>query len=258
MSPNAELPSVRTLEAVTFDCWNTLLYEENWHASHALRVAELHRVATEAGYTVTPEEAARAFDVGWSRHMESWRDEQATGALEVARWSLETLGIEPHRIGFDDLVEHWQQASHAHVEALDGSRLVLQRLRSLGLRTALICDTGLTPGRVVRRHLERNGLLELLDAQIFSDEVGVPKPDARIFHAAIASLCTSADRCVHVGDLRRTDVAGGRGVGMGTVRLRARFDDLEALPDADAVADTHAHLGTLLGLESRETPGPDG
>lgn len=250
MSPSAKSPFAGTLDAVTFDCWNTLLYEENWHAAHARRVAELHRVAAKAGHATTREEATRAFDSAWLRHMELWRDEQATGAVEMARWSLEILGIEPNDIAFDHLVHHWQQASHTHVEALDGGRLLLQRLCSLGMRTALVCDTGLTPGRVVRWHLERKGLLEFLDVQIFSDEVGVPKPHPRMFHAALESLRVAPERCVHVGDLRRTDVAGGRGVGMGTVRLRARFDDLEALPEADAVADTHAHLGSLLGIDA--------
>jgi putative hydrolase of the HAD superfamily len=249
MSPSAKRPFEGAPDAVTFDCWNTLLYEENWQAAHALRVAELHSAAAEAGHVTTPEEATRAFDAAWLRHMELWRQEQATGAVQVARWSLEILGIEPRGIPFDHLVHDWQEASHTnHVEALAGARHLLQRLRGLGIRTALICDTGLTPGRVVRRHLERKGLLELLEVQIFSDEVGVPKPHPRMFHAALAPLRVPPERCVHVGDLRRTDVAGGRGVGMGTVRLRARFDDHETLPEADAVADTHAHLGTLLGV----------
>lgn len=239
-----------TPEAVTFDCWNTLLYEENWPAAHARRVAELHRVAAEAGHPSTPEEAARAFDSAWLRHMDLWREEQATGAIEIARWSLELLGIELGGVAFERLVEHWQQASHTHVEALVGSRRLLERLRRLGIRTALVCDTGLTPGPVVRRHLERKGLLELLEVQIFSDEVGVSKPHPRMFLAALGPLRVAPERSVHVGDLRRTDVAGGRRVGMGTVRLRARFDDLDALPEADAVADTHAQLGRLLGFES--------
>ena len=249
VSSSAGLPAAGALEAVTFDCWNTLLYEEDWHASHALRVTELHRVATEAGYSIAREAASRAFDVGWLRHMESWREEQETGAVEVARWSLAILGVELDRSAFGDLVEHWQQASHAQVEAVAGARIVLERLRNLGKRLALICDTGLTPGRVVRRHLERKGLLELLDAQIFSDEVGVPKPHPRIFHAALAALRVAPERSVHVGDLRRTDVAGGRGAGMRTVRIRVRFDDFEALPEADAVADSHEHLAQLLGLD---------
>ena len=248
MSPSAQRPFEDTLDAVTFDCWNTLLYEENWPAAHARRVGELHRVAAEAGHTITREEATRAFDGAWSRHIDLWREEQATGAVEIARWSLEILRIELHGSTFDELVHHWQHASHTHVEALVGSHDLLQRLRSLGIRTALVCDTGLTPGSVVRRHLERTGLLDLLELQIFSDEVGVPKPHPRMFRAALEPLCVAPERSVHVGDLRRTDVAGGRGVGMGTVRLRARFDDLEALPEADAVVDTHDHLRRLLGV----------
>jgi len=248
LSPSAKRAFDGALDAVTFDCWNTLLYEENWPAAHGLRVAELHRVAAEAGHATTHEAASLAFDSAWSRHMELWREEQATGAVEVARWSLGTLGIVLHGIAFEQLVHHWQQASHTHVEALVGSQRLLQRLCGLGIRTALVCDTGLTPGNVVRRHLERTGLLDLLEVQIFSDEVGVTKPHPRMFRAALEPLRVAPERSVHVGDLRRTDVAGGRSVGMGTVRFRARFDDLEALPEADAVADTHTHLERLLGV----------
>jgi FMN phosphatase YigB (HAD superfamily) len=57
------------------------------------------------------------------------------------------------------------------------------------------------------------------------------------------------ERALHVGDLRRTDVAGGRAVGMATVRIRFRHDDDSELPDADHVVDSHAELAELLGLE---------
>jgi hypothetical protein len=43
-------------------------------------------------------------------------------------------------------------------------------------------------------------------------------------------------------------VAGARSLGMGAVRLRARHDDVSDLPEADAVADDHAHLRALLGF----------
>ena len=39
-----------------------------------------------------------------------------------------------------------------------------------------------------------------------------------------------------------------RDAGMATVRIRHRHDDASDLPEADAVADTHAHLLEILGV----------
>jgi putative hydrolase of the HAD superfamily len=250
VSGGAARPFDPAPEAVSFDCWNTLLYEADWPAAHARRVTELHRAAAEAGHAATRDEVERAFGQAWQRHIALWEEARASGAPEIARWALEILGIEAHGIPFDHLVHDWQEASHTgRVEGLPGARELLARLRALGVRTALICDTGLTPGRVVRRLLDRSGLLEHLEVQVFSDEVGVPKPHPRVFRAALEPLGVPPARAVHVGDLRRTDVAGARAAGMGTVRLRAQHDDRDALPDADAVADTHAELGPLLGVD---------
>jgi len=115
----------------------------------------------------------------------------------------------------------------------------------------VVCDTGLTPGRVVRRHLERVGLLSLLDVHVFSDEVGVPKPDPRVFRAALAPFGVPPAEAAHVGDLRRTDVAGARGMGMTSVRLCEPHDDEVDLPDADHVVRGLAELVPLLGLDDR-------
>jgi putative hydrolase of the HAD superfamily len=83
--------------------------------------------------------------------------------------------------------------------------------------------------------------------QAFSDEVGVPKPDAAIFRAALDALGVPPEKALHVGDLRRTDVAGARDLAMRSVRIRASHDDLSPLPDADFVVDSHAVLRRLLG-----------
>ena len=61
------------------------------------------------------------------------------------------------------------------------------------------------------------------------------------------ALDDAPHRAVHVGDLRRTDVAGARGVGMASVRLRSHHDDTDPLQEADYVADSHADLRDLLG-----------
>jgi len=233
--------------AVTFDCWNTLLAEEDWPAAHAIRVAELRAAAREAGREVPLEDAGRAFDAAWERHMRMWRQGEATGAREVALSGLAELGLrEPHP-ALEHLVRAFEEASHSgRVAALAGARETLEALAAARIPCALVCDTGLTPGREVRRHLERLGLLAGLAAQSFSDEVGVPKPDPRAFRAALGPLGAPPERSLHVGDLRRTDVAGARGLGMWSVRIRDRHDDRSELPEADFVVASHAELRELL------------
>ncbi|HKJ23343.1 MAG TPA: AAA family ATPase [Myxococcota bacterium] len=232
---------------VTFDCWNTLLVESRWAVAHALRVGELRDAAREAGREVSADEAGRAFDAAWRRHMELWVEGQSTGAEEVARWGLAELGLHDPHPALEHLVRSFQEASHSSgVVALDGARETLAALERAGVACALVCDTGLTPGRVVRRHLDRERLLGALAVQAFSDEVGAPKPDARVFHAALEPLGGDPARAVHVGDLRRTDVAGARALGMASVRIHQAHDDGTDLPEADHVVASHAELRALL------------
>ncbi len=246
-----ERPAPSPPDVVTFDCWNTLLYEDDWEVAHALRVEALRAAVCEAGGDATREQAGRAFDAGWRRHMDEWRRGVATGAREVASDALRLLGLDDPRPAIDHLVGHFEEASHSsRVAVLDGAAEALAALCRNGIRCALICDTGLTPGRVVRRHLDRHGLLESLTVQIFSDEIGVPKPDRRAFLSALEPLEAEPERAWHVGDLRRTDVAGARAVGMTSVRIRGRHDDTGDLPEADFVVGSHGDLLTLVGIGS--------
>jgi putative hydrolase of the HAD superfamily len=242
--------SGRPLRAVTFDCWHTLIYESSWETAHALRVAALERAAIAAGRGLESGEAGRAFDVAWGRHMDLWAQQVATGAREVAHWALEELDLNPHGDQFPPLLEAFEEASHSgEVRMIEGALETLTRLDEAGIRCALICDTGLTPGRVVRKLLDRHGLLARLRETIFSDEWSLPKPHPRVFEAALESLGVPAVEAVHVGDLRRTDVAGARAVGMGTIRITAANDDTTALADADHVAASHAEVRRILGVE---------
>ncbi len=149
-------------------------------------------------------------------------------------------------------------ALEGEVEALPGAVDSLKLLREAGIRTALICDTGFTPGRLVRRFLDQTGLIEHLEFLAFSNEVGVPKPDARMFTTALDAVGAQPAEAVHVGDLLRTDVAGARAVGMRTVRITAVNDDGASVPgrevppartplqEADEVVAFHSELPAAL------------
>lgn len=237
------------LQAVTFDCWQTLLVERDSAPAVALRAEALQTAASRTGRALSRRGATEILDAGWRRHDELWRAQRAVGAREMARWSLQAIGLEGPEIEalhpeFETALAEASLA--ADIRALDGAPETLDVLAAAGVRCAVVCDTGYSPGRVVRKLLDRAGLLTGLAAEIFSDEVGVPKPGAAIFQAALDALGADPARSVHVGDLKRTDVAGARSLSMRTVRIRQTHDDTARLPEADCVVDSHAELRAAL------------
>ncbi len=240
------LADPRQLRAVTFDCWGTLIYLRDEAAVLKRRVEAICAAARNGGTDPPEADARRAFGAAWQRHADLWAEGIASGAPEIAGWALEALDIRDAALAARLARELECGAPEGECAMLEGARDTLERLAERGVRRALICDTGINPGRVVRRSLDRLGLLELLEVQVFSDEAGVPKPNPRVFHAALEPLGVTPADAVHVGDLRRSDIAGARGVGMGSIRIRAVNDDRSDHPEADAVADSHRHLLEIL------------
>jgi len=242
------LDNANPVRAVTFDCWGTLIYERDAGATYALRAEAVRGAASKCGVDTDAGGARRALDRAWTLHWDLWHQGTASGAREIAVWALADLGVEDPDPAEALAEALGRLAIQADVVALDGARITLEKLTSLGVHRALVCDTGFSPGVLVRQLLDRVGLLEMLEVQIFSDEAGVPKPHADIFHAALAPLGVSPEEAVHVGDLRHTDIRGAQAIGMGTIRINDHHDDQSPLPDADAVAQSHAELRAILGV----------
>ena len=66
---------------------------------------------------------------------------------------------------------------------------------------------------------ERCGLTGYFRFVVFSQDLGVEKPDARMFHAACKHAGCAPGELMHVGDSLQTDVAGANGVGAVSVWL---------------------------------------
>jgi putative hydrolase of the HAD superfamily len=226
------------LRAVTFDCWGTLIVDPDPKGTFAARAEALARL----GGTSLPR-ARELLAEAWRIHHDAWRALRPFGSPGMAAYCLRALGRdEPGRRAA--LVRAFEEPSGSSgVRAVPGAAEALAAARRRGLVTALVCDTGFTPGRVVRRLLAEVGLAGGLDALAFSDEVGAPKPDPRIFRRALDALGVPPRDALHVGDLRRTDVAGARALGMRTVRFAGVNDDVSDDPEADLV---------IRGLEELE------
>lgn len=93
----------------------------------------------------------------------------------------------------------------------------LRQLRSAGWRIGIVTN-GMTDNQEGKIH--RTGLDALVDAWCISDEVGIRKPDPRIFQI-IAQRCGASTQ--HggwmVGDDLTLDIAGGHGAGLHTIWL---------------------------------------
>jgi len=205
------------IKAVTFDLWNTLIADD--HADYTMRrVAVLARTC---------------------ERQQCYRDlATVRGALVSAQrlweecWRVKRKGISIH-----DLVAHIFEKLNIRIEStvqeqvvtefaevvledppplLDFASAVLEVL-STKYRIGLICDTGFTPGQVLRQVLKKHDILQYFSCLLFSDEVGATKPNVLIFQRALDSLKLNADEVAHIGNLLETDVVGAKAIGMTAV-----------------------------------------
>ena len=184
----------------------------------------------------------------WSRHDEAWKQVETFGPGRMAAYCLEARGIDDDE-SIQNLTKEFEEASiEAGVGAVEHADETLAALSAANIRLGLVCDTGFTPGRVVRQLLEDAGLCDYLEVLCFSDEVGVPKPGNEIFAKALAELGARPPEAIHVGDLKRTDIAGAHDMGMHAARFKGVHDDKSDFLEAEVVISDHRQLLEVVGL----------
>lgn len=106
-----------------------------------------------------------------------------------------------------------QHAWFAGVAVRPGVPALLRALRGRGLRVGL-CSNAPYPAPILRAQLRHLELLPLLDAVVFSSEVGWRKPHPLIFRALVRRLRVPAAAVLFVGDSPAADLAGAAAAGM--------------------------------------------
>ena len=194
-------------------------------------------------------EATELLQEAWDKHDEAWHQVETFGPGRMAAYILDKRELDDDADLLENLTREFEEASLiAGVDRTRGSLETIKTLEENDIKIGLICDTGLTPGRVVRDLLDSVGLLEHLEVQCFSDEVGVPKPGHEIFDKAIAEFGVRPPEAIHVGDLKRTDIAGAQDMGMHPVRYRGIHDDKSETLFPHMVIDRHEQLLEIIGL----------
>jgi FMN phosphatase YigB (HAD superfamily) len=226
------------LKAVSFDFWSTLVDGNITPERTTQRMARLHQAILGAGHSFTPEQLRTGFRRALAR------------VTEAARESLEDVGP-PGRwaalateLGIPDGLIPYEVVEHAYeditLEPLPDKmphvEVAVESMRAAGYRLAVICNTGMAGGRVLREVLRRYDLLDCFDVTVFSNEFGYSKPHPSIFQHTLAELGGGIEpgEALHVGDLEALDVEGARRAGLFSA-LYAPYTDGPINTDADFV-----------------------
>jgi len=224
-----------SMRLVTFDFWSTLMADTpaSSAAARALRAEGVRGALAEAGHLCD----AATFEAADTRALAAldaiWRTGRDVSPAEQVRIVLDA--VDPALCGRLDAATLAAVArayaepvlTHCPVVA-PGAVAAIQALAGRGVALAIISNTGRTPGTVLRRLLDRAGVLAAFRVCSFSDEVGARKPAAEIFRRTLAAAGCPPEAAVHIGDDPVNDVAGAC-----AVRMRA----LHYLPDGRDPAD---------------------
>ncbi len=225
--------SNHTLKGVLLDAGNTIL---------GLDYELLAQTLAPGNPAVTPEALARA-EARARKLLAPYFGAQAPPSLEegialFARAMAEPFGIPPDSEGPRRLVELFlspEGMDRAWSVPIPGAAEALGELKERGLKLAVVSNGD---GQAPRR-LREAGLADFFEAIVDSGNVGVEKPDPRIFRIALERIGVEPGEAVHVGDFYQVDVLGARKAGLREGILIDPYGDWEDVdcPRIPSVAD---------------------
>ena len=253
-------PKVHDIKAVTFDLWETLLFDKDGANAQrtAARCRNLAQTLTGLGMNTSVEQVNYALDKTIKMLLKVWNENKELTHTD----QLQSI-IRNAAKGRVEINDKWlPDLSKAYVSPLNevppylnpDAPQVLQWLQKERKKIGLVCNTGITPGFALREFLSKMGVSQYFDAMIFSDEVGIRKPDPRIFYLAASKLEAKPHETVHIGDNLKCDVWGAKSAGFRAIHLSTiEGRDKMAEKDPKSLVELSRRLGKLQGKQI----GPD-
>jgi putative hydrolase of the HAD superfamily len=130
----------------------------------------------------------------------------------------------------EELMDSFMVERRRHHTPFPEAEVVLRDLPA-GYRLAVVTNG---PSELQREKLTLSGLAPYFEAVVISGELGIGKPDPRIFQRALNELQAAADKAVMVGDSLERDIAGAQQTGISTIWVDRSIHPEKAsiVPDA--------------------------
>jgi putative hydrolase of the HAD superfamily len=200
------VPAPPRCRAVIFDWggtltpWHCVDLEEQWRVFARQVHAEEAQALSLAGRIMAAEDAA------WVRS----RTEHSSARLHEI---LAEAGLADGDLRRQAALAAYQEFWEPHTFTDKQVRPLWEGLRKRGVRVGVLSNT-IWPREYHRGVFERDGVLDLIDADIYSSELDWTKPHPEAFRAAAAALGVDPSETVYVGDRPFEDIHGSQLAGM--------------------------------------------
>ncbi|MEO6213371.1 MAG: HAD-IA family hydrolase [Vicinamibacterales bacterium] len=197
------------IRTVLFDLDDTL-FDHHYSARSALSVVRAMHVCFEQ-MGISDLEAAHA-TIQDALHLEVMvgRLDLDVARVERFRQLYRAAGVEPDTAIASRTAAAYRKAYVASRQPVPGAAELLAAVGARA-RVGIVSNNLLEEQREKLRHC---GLEEYCEVLVVSEEVGVSKPDPRIFQVALSRLGSVADHAVMVGDSWTADVMGAIAAGI--------------------------------------------
>ncbi len=202
----SETRAQNQIQALLFDAGDILYYRPN-------RGKKLHAFLTELGIAYKEIPEAKKKEI---------RDQAFHGSISPSQYQQAIL--RQYGVIDPELVERGCRAideDNNRIKFFKGVRKTLKSLKEKGFMLGVVTDTA-NPIHVKLSWFERGGIGHVWDSIISSQEIGVEKPDPRIYTAALQQLGLSVRQAVFVGHCQE-ELDGARAIGMKTIAFN--YDD---------------------------------
>lgn len=218
-----------------FDFIGTLVSVRNYDMEASTR--KLYKAIFDAGFKVDEKDFLKAY----GEAHEKYRIVRYEELVEVtnAVWVSEAL----NSLGFKTSAEDTCLKSAINVFFADylESLKLNPCAKELLSEASSACKTGLisnfTYAPVIYAAVRRLGIGHCFNAVLVSEDVGVRKPNRKIFDEALRRLRVNAEETVYVGDSPLEDMKGAAVVGMKTIFVPSQFYSLGNLQESGQKPD---------------------
>lgn len=230
---------------ITFDFWNTLYRIQSHSVVSNTRAQKVGAILERHGYVISGTELQAGFHYAWEQAAYNQRAcGYDMGPRGQFRCFQEKLQIQLENDTAEQVYQAYTRTLLDFPPHLNEG--VAETLPALAdrYRLAVICNTGVTPGAILRKFLAADGMDQYFQFMLFSDETGFAKPNPEIFACALRHLGCSPSRSAHIGDDPITDVIGAKLSGMTAIWLAP--GQTWTVPEADYHVNNVKELLTLL------------